>query len=268
MFAMLLFASSLLIVSGSATLAQDSGTAMVRVVHASPDAPPVDVWVDGNRAIQGLAFGNATDFVSLPAGTHQVAVTPANQPIGSAVIDTPLTLQAGMAYEVAAVGKLANIAAQVYPVDLSPLAAGKARVRVVHASPDTPAVDVAVTGGPVLFSNVSFPNGTDYATVDAGTYNLDVRPAGTSTVALALRNVSLKASTVYDVFAIGLSGDKSLKPLILTGTAGATSQMPVTGSGTSILMQSHARSGIAAFAAALSALAFATLGLYLRRRNA
>lgn len=38
---------------------------------------------------------------------------------------------------------------------------------MVHASPDVPAVAVAVAGGPVLFSNATFPNATDFADVDA-----------------------------------------------------------------------------------------------------
>ena len=48
---------------------------MVRVIHASPDAPAVDVWVNGAVAIEDLAFGSATDWIALPAGSYDVAVT-------------------------------------------------------------------------------------------------------------------------------------------------------------------------------------------------
>src|SRR3712207_261971 len=49
------------VVALGATGADAQGTARVRVVHMSPDAPAVDVLVDGQRAISNLAFKSATD---------------------------------------------------------------------------------------------------------------------------------------------------------------------------------------------------------------
>ena len=83
----------------------------------------------------------------------------------------------------------------------------QARVMAIHASPDAPAVDVAVTGGPVLFANKAFQQYTAFTPVDAGTYNLEVRPAGSGTVVLALPGIALQAGKIYTVFAKGfLSG--------------------------------------------------------------
>ena len=221
-------AAAFVVAGGRAARAQEAtpeaspaagGEAMVRVVHASPDAPAVDVLVDGSRALENLAFGNASDYVALPAGEHQVQVVPTGGDASQAVIDETLTLEGGKAYEVAAVGNVADIAPLVLEVDLGPLAAGKARVRAVHASPDAPAVDVAVTGGPVLFENAAFPAGTDYAEVDAGTYDLEIRPTGTTDVALAVPGVAIEEGQVYDIFAIGLVGDGTLAALPLVATA-------------------------------------------------
>ena len=197
------------------------GDAQAPVVHASPDAPAVDVFVNGDRAIENLAFGEATDLIPLPAGEYDVAVAPTGAPIEDAVIEATLPLEAGAAYEVAATGTIADgtLGPQVYPLDLGPVADDQARVRVVHNSPDAPAVDVAVAGGPVLFSNVAFPGATDFAEVDAGTYDLEVRPAGAEDVALALDGVALEAGTVYDVFAIGTLADGTLQALPLTAPA-------------------------------------------------
>ena len=192
--------------------------AMVRVVHASPDAPDVDVLVDGERAVEGLPFGEATDFLALPAGDYQVQVVPAGAEAEDAVIDADLTLEGGVAYQVAAVGLVAEIEAAVFEVDMEPVADEMARVRVIHASPDAGAVDVAVTGGPVLFEGAEFPNATDYAEVDATTYDLEVRAAGTEDVALEVPGVELEAGMVYDIFAIGLAEDGSLTVLPLTAS--------------------------------------------------
>jgi LPXTG-motif cell wall-anchored protein len=192
------------LVMATAAVAQDS--ARVRVVHASPDAPAVDVWVNGAVAFSNAPFEGITDYAELAAGTYNVQVSPtgATEPI---VIDADLDLAAGTDYTVVAVGLLENIEPLVLVDNNNAPAAGKAHVRFVHASPDAPAVDIAVAnGGPVLFANVAFKGVGDYLPVDAGTYDLEVRLAGTDTVALSVPGVSLADSTVYTVFAMGLAG--------------------------------------------------------------
>lgn len=96
-----------------------SGSARVSVFHAIEDAPAVDVWANGARAITQLAYpgsvnGNDGLFtLDVPAGTYDFQVVPAGatQPV---VLDLPGTvLEANMHYFVAAVGTLANPSAQL-----------------------------------------------------------------------------------------------------------------------------------------------------------
>lgn len=195
------------------------GDACVNIVHASPDAPAVDVYVDGQLALSNLEFAAFSGWVPVPAGEHHVQVTAAGQAPDTAVIDASLTLEQGVAYQVAATGLLAEITPQIYETDLAGINAETARVRVVHTSPDAPAVDVAVTGGDLLIPGLEFPNASDALDVPAGTYDLEVRPAGTSDVALALPGVQLDGGMVYDVFAIGQLADGSLTVLVVPSTA-------------------------------------------------
>ncbi len=85
--------------------------AFVRVVHASPDAPNVDVWVDGETVLTDVPFTAVSDYLTLPAGTYNVQVTATGST--EPVIDADLTLDAGMSYTVAATGLLADITATV-----------------------------------------------------------------------------------------------------------------------------------------------------------
>jgi hypothetical protein len=206
-----------------------SDMARVRVVHASPDAPAVDVWVDGSVAFSNAPFKGITDYAALAPATYNVQVTPtgATEPV---VIEADLALAANTDYTVVAVGLLDNIEPLVLVDNNSAPAAGKAHVRFVHASPDAPAVDIAVAnGGPVLFSNVPFKGVGDYLPVDAGTYDLEVRVAGTDTVALEVPGVALADSTVYTIFAMGLAdGDPALEA-VASVDAVAPMQLPETG---------------------------------------
>ena len=61
-----------LLASTSAINAQSANSGRVRVMHASPDTPPVDILVDGQKAVTALAFPKDTGYVTLPAGAHNV----------------------------------------------------------------------------------------------------------------------------------------------------------------------------------------------------
>ena len=187
-----------------------AGTAQVRVAHLSPDAPPVDVYVNGARAVTGASFKDVTNYLSVPAGSVNFRVTPAGA-TSPAVIDATVTLNNGGSYTVAATGLLAGIQPIVLEDDRG--TTGQSKVRFVHASPDAPAVDIAVTGGPVLFANVPFRQATAYPQVAPSTYDLEARPAGSTAVALQVDDVTLRPGTNYTIFAVGLLSNKTLAAL-------------------------------------------------------
>jgi LPXTG-motif cell wall-anchored protein len=220
-----------------AALAQ--GNANVRVVHASPDAPAVDVWLDGNKALSNVPFFTASNYLDIPAGSHDIKVTPTGD-ANTAVIDAKgVVVEAGKAYTIAAVGTIANIQPAVLADNLAAPAPGKAHVRVIHTSPDAPAVDVKVKGGSTLVSNLAFPKDSGYLPVDAGTYDLVVTPAGSDTVVLDLAGTKLEAGKIYDFFAVGLlNGEPKLRVEMTTTTppaaaapapAQAPQELPNTG---------------------------------------
>lgn len=228
--------SVLVVLAVTATSAFAAGP-RVRVIHASPDAPAVDVWADGKAAFTNAPFKGITPYAALSAGAHQFQVVPTGK-TSPAVISATLTLAADKDYSVAAVGKLANIGPLVLEDNNAAPAAGKAHVRFVHASPDAPAVDIAVKGGPVLFSNVAFKAVGAYTPVNPGTYDLEVRPAGKTDVVLSIPGVKLEDGGVYTAWAMGLaSGDPKLAAVLSVDRApsAAPATLPVTGGGLSLL---------------------------------
>jgi Tfp pilus assembly major pilin PilA len=178
----LVVASGLIAMTAMPVTAQNE--AYVRVVHASPDAPNVDVWVDGKTVLTDVPFTAISDYMALAAGTYNVQVTTTGTT--DPVIDADLTLEAGTSYTVAATGLVADITATVLVDDRAP-ADGQSKLRVFHASPSAPAeVDVVVTDGPVLVEALAYAEATDYLAVDAGTYPLEIRAAGEDAAALSL----------------------------------------------------------------------------------
>src|SRR3712207_9573819 len=82
--------------------AAQAGNAMVRVIHASPDAPAVDVFVGGQAVLTNVSFPAASDYLQVPAGTLAVAIAPTGQSGGAAVITADVPVPAGQAYTIAA----------------------------------------------------------------------------------------------------------------------------------------------------------------------
>ena len=177
--------------------------ANVLVAHASPDAPGVDLLIDDVKVnTQPLTYPGNTGYLQAESGTRNIKVNVAGT--SNSVINGNLVVEADENYSIFAVDEVAEITALVLVDDLTPPAAGKAHVRFVHLSPDAPAVDIALTGGAVVFPNVAFKGFTAFTPLDAGVaYNLEVRVAGTSTVALVLPPVTLQPGKIYTVFAKG-----------------------------------------------------------------
>jgi hypothetical protein len=92
-------------------------------------------------------------------------------------------------------------------------------------------VDIAVTGGPTIFSNIAFGDSGEYTPVDAGTYDLEAKPAGSQTVALAVPEVGLQEGVAYTIYAVGLAGGQPALSVITSQDAIAEmpTQLPRTG---------------------------------------
>lgn len=185
--------------------------ANVQVVHASPDAPGVDLLVDNTVVGTNLTFPNFTSYLEVNAGTRNIKVNVTGT--STTAIQANLNFEANKNYSVFAVNNVASIEPLVIEDNLSAPASGKAHVRFIHLSPNAPAVDITTTTGAVVFSNYSFKGYSAFTPLDAGTYNLQVRLAGTSTVVLDLPGIALANGKIYTVFAKGLVGGIGSKAL-------------------------------------------------------
>jgi hypothetical protein len=174
----------------------------VLVTHASYDAPGVDLLVD-NTVINtsALTYPNNTGYIELNAGTRNIKVNAAGT--STTVIEEDINFEENKDYSLFAANTLSAIEAVLTEDNLATPASGNAHVRFMHLSPDAPAVDVAVDGGAVVFADFSFKEISVFTPLPAGSYDLEVRLAGTTTVALDLAPITLDAGKIYTVFAKG-----------------------------------------------------------------
>ena len=197
--------------TGSAEIFDSATPADLRFVHASPDAPAVDVIVNGDFAtplVSDLLFPNFTPYVSVPPDTYNVKVTDAaSQTL--VPIDVDVTVDAAIRYTVLAVGELANLEPLIAADDPRRVAT-EAKVRIIHASPTAQNVDIYVTAPGTDINTVSplpsltdvpFKANTGFLSLAAGDYDVTVVPTGTKTPAIGPALISVDAGGIYTAIA-------------------------------------------------------------------
>ena len=187
------------------------GQARVRVVHASPDAPNVDVLLDDAKVLSDVPYLTSSAYLETSEGDHNLKVNAAGT--ATTAIDADVTLADGTDYTVIASDLVAQITPIVLQDDNTAPAAGNARVRAIHGAPSAPTVDIYVTAPgadletatPVL-TNVAFGDVADYLEVPAGEYQVRVTVTGTKIVAIDSGALTLESGQVRTAIAVDAPG--------------------------------------------------------------
>ncbi len=223
----------------STELLECEATPTVRALHASPNAPAVNILVNGAEALAGVDYGQGSGFVSvLEENVIEVeAITPAGNAV---VITADVNLDYNTEASILAVG---NVTATggifalpiVNPSD-NAITEGFFRAQVVHASPSAPAVNVYVTAFDDLLSNSSPVNGVgtplsfeDYTAqleVPEGDYRIRITVDGDATLTPVFDSgeISLPAGADLMIVAIENTGPGAspVDLVVLDGAAAAT----------------------------------------------
>ena len=179
----------------------------MRALHASPDAPGVDVYANGNLIAKNLRYREFTPYLKVPSGQCIIKIFPTGTS-QIPVINTTVILIPNAIYTAAAIGMLTNIGLLPIRDPRITINPTKTNIRFIHLSPNAPAVDITLPDGTVLFPNVSYKGITNYIPVSPGTYTLEARLTGTKTIVLTVPNVILRPDLNLSVYAVGLTGGK------------------------------------------------------------
>lgn len=190
------------------------GESFIRVVHASPDAPAVDIIVDGKTALRGVGYLDASDYLEVAEGEHEISIVPSGGT--AAVLTTTVELGDGDFYTAVAVGYVAaegeDFDVLLLTDDATPDDDSFA-ARVVHAAPSVPEVDVYVVPGgteledatPVLVG-VAFGDVSDYLPVEAGDYDVAVTLSDETEAAIGPVSISPEAGQALTFIAVEAEG--------------------------------------------------------------
>ena len=192
-----------------------ASTATVYVVHGIPDTP-VDVYVDGKRALDDFKPGTTAGPVSLPSGEHKVAIFPADakDDSGKALLSTSADLpDGGNVTLVAHLEEDGSPTVTPFANDVSKIKPGQARLVVRHTAA-APAVDVLAGGKPVI-KGLTNPD-EKVLEVPTGTVSAAVAAAGSTDPVIGPADLDLAEGTATFVHAIGSLDKKNLELVTFT----------------------------------------------------
>ena len=203
---------------------------VVFALHASPDAPNVDIYAGTTRLVEDLPFADLSGAIQVPPGSYDLGFRETGTGSDAAVLSTP-ELSAGERYLAIASGFLSSTP----DFRLLPYGDGfgesmtQALVRVVHASPDAPPVDVGTeSNGTVTavddFTNLAFEAASKGSGTELPVGNLPIGIAGAgSTDAVATFTVPTSAGLKAFAVAVGAftpEGDeKTFRLVIVNATS-------------------------------------------------
>ena len=192
----------------------DAQGARVRVVHGLADAGPLDIYVDGSLALFGILFGDSSGDIVLPGGEHALAVVPSGGTPETAIAAGTVALGDGTLAYAPILGTLDSASVGLFEVDDRPLDQGRARFRVISGVPDAGEITPTFAGGDALSEPLGFGDASQYASIDAGTYDLDFLDAASGVSLLALPETPFVEGTTTDVILVGQVSDGTMIALV------------------------------------------------------
>ena len=179
--------------------------ALVRVAHVAPGALPIEVFVDGQLAAQGLPFGEVSGYLPVSPGVRALTARTDDAAADALLVEAEITLAPGGLYTVLVLAVTPGEPLLVLE-DVLTGPPDAAQVRFVHASPNAPPVDVAVPGLPPLFANVAFRTVTPHVEIQPGTITVEALATGTTQPVTDIPSIHLMPGGSYTLVAIGLVG--------------------------------------------------------------
>jgi uncharacterized protein DUF4397 len=215
--------AALLLALGVSAFATDD--AYLYIVHGIPGRDiadnlnpglPVDILINGKFCPQrGVTFGNVAGPLTLPAGTYDVQISPANTLApctNPAMIDSQVTLKAGDNVSAVAAISGTQSALLQFTDNLTPVAPGNSRF-VFANSADAPALQATLTQlfgkHPKAFTVTANPGAQNSISVPVGTYLVQVVAVGSTTV-LASEQIFLADQSANLTYAAGEAVNNSV----------------------------------------------------------
>jgi hypothetical protein len=192
--------------SPPADSAESRGHSLVRVVNAVHNGRPVVAKIGPETLFGNIEPGTVSDYREVSTTLAAFSVGEPGAANGATLATSDRVLMDGNRYTVFLVAEnMTSNSLLVVRDNLLP-ASGMARIRVMHAAPGAPALDVSVYGDSgKLFESVAFHHEAGFKDVSPRKVSLVFKAERQSKVLLRLDGVDLQAGTATTIVVTGAS---------------------------------------------------------------
>lgn len=183
------------------------------IVHASPDAPAIDVYASNALIDENHLYGDiAYNYNALPSIYNFIF---ADRATGVTLLNENINFEGLKNYSIFMIDSLSKFKTAITTDELSDLPTGDSvKIRFLQFSPDAGALDVVIDGGDTLYLGRSFNDQEsnlalqNFKLVPAGNFTIDLLESGTTNL-LKSTSVNLTAGNIYTLFSKGFNGSTS-----------------------------------------------------------
>ncbi|MBI5666553.1 MAG: DUF4397 domain-containing protein [Chloroflexi bacterium] len=208
----------------------DGDAGLVRLAHGVAGAPAVDVYLNDTLVAAGLEFGDVTEHVAVPAADYDLALNAAGT--DEQVLAGSLSVEAGQAVTVAALGTPDEITPAILTDDISGLDSTQARISLINGIPGDSSV-TATLGDTTVASELPFG---DSAAADVAPTTsalaLEINVDGSATMVDGVPQ-NFYGGVYYNVLV--LAGDDGTPQIVVKPTAIAQGIASAPGAGEAVV---------------------------------
>lgn len=187
----------------------------IRIIHALPNAPNVDVYVDGSLLTSNLSFGKISKYITLTSNEYEFQV------FITGTYDKPLLSQnipliANANYTISIVELDNNLFLFRLKDSNIPFNKSQTFLRFINLSSTSPLLSLSLPNGIILFNEAEYLETTGYSHLSSGIYNFEVILGSSDISAKYIRNLTLNNGKFYTIYIIGLFNGKPPLGYLLT----------------------------------------------------
>lgn len=183
-------------------------SAYIRILHASFNAPAVDIVANGGLLAKNLSYKNFTSYMKVVPGNYNIKVFPSGK-MTTPVLTTNVKVSPYSILTLIAGDDLKDLKLFVIPDNTRRVIENKSLVRFANLSPESDDLNVNLNSGIPLFKDVDFGEYTSYIELNPSVYHFKILSEDTGVQLLSVPNANLKAGKAYTIYAIGEPSKKS-----------------------------------------------------------
>jgi Domain of unknown function (DUF4397) len=194
--------------TGGETTPPSSG---IYIIHASPDAPAIDVALNSTTIASGYTYEKDSGYFLSYPGTYPFKLSQTNS--GTALLDQLINFPAGKYHSIFLIDSFRTLKVLFIEDKLTSDSFAYAKIRLFDFCPNSPiakAIFASTNQDTLTFSSRYFndqsvsPNYTNYSAVPAGTYNLSLYQTDTAVIIKDLGSITFSNGKHYTVYMRGL----------------------------------------------------------------